>query len=137
MNGCFIFCTITMDSKALKILAAVFVATTVGFAGLFAFEYSAYSSTQGSYSNLQGSYSNLVTTYDNVQGSVVLKNAFSHWDDIAIENLSLVMPQYVSNATLHWIGGFWFSSPLKCALSPLHSPPLIFREWEMYFSRTR
>ena len=94
-----------MNGNVLKVIAAVFIATTIGFAGLFAFEYSAYSNTQNNYSSLQGSYSSLVTTYDNVQGSIVLKDAFSHWDYIAIENLSLVMPQYLSNATLHWIGG--------------------------------
>ncbi len=105
MNRRCIVNTIKMDGKVLKVIAAVFIATTIGFAGLFAFEYSAYSSTQSNYSNLQGSYSSLVTTYDNVQGSIVLKDAFSHWDYIAIENLSLVMPQYMANATLHWIGG--------------------------------
>ena len=29
--------------------------------------------------------------------------AFSHWNNIAIENTSLVMQQYASNSTLHWL----------------------------------
>ena len=31
--------------------------------------------------------------------------AFSHWNNIAIENTSLVMHQYASNSTLHWVNG--------------------------------
>ncbi|PYB68905.1 hypothetical protein DMB44_01565 [Thermoplasma sp. Kam2015] len=32
-------------------------------------------------------------------------SAFEHWDYIAIENSSLLSPEYASNATLDWIGG--------------------------------
>lgn len=31
--------------------------------------------------------------------------AFSHWNNIAIENNTTVMQEYASNATLYWIGG--------------------------------
>ncbi|MEM0158860.1 MAG: hypothetical protein QW812_05055, partial [Thermoplasmataceae archaeon] len=42
--------------------------------------------------------------------SAVLSNyvenlAFNHWNNIAIENSTLVMQQYASNATLYWVGG--------------------------------
>lgn len=35
----------------------------------------------------------------------VFNASFSHWDYIAIENSSLLTPQYTGNATLQWIGG--------------------------------
>ncbi|MGP6220721.1 hypothetical protein [Caldiplasma sukawensis] len=31
--------------------------------------------------------------------------AFNHWNNIAIENVSAVMTEYASNATLYWVGG--------------------------------
>ena len=87
-----------MDSKSIKVVAAVFVALTIVMAGLFFYEYSAASRSKNSYSNLQ-------STYSSQQASVVLNSAYSHWDYIAIENSSLISPQYMDNATLHWIGG--------------------------------
>ncbi|ADL19749.1 hypothetical protein ASAC_1344 [Acidilobus saccharovorans 345-15] len=64
-----------------------------------------YSSLKGEYSSLQNMYSALESMYKNQQADVVLAAAMSHWNDIAIESPSLVAPQYLSNATLHWIGG--------------------------------
>ena len=40
-----------------------------------------------------------------LQSQEVMNISFSHWDYIAIENTSLLVPQYYSNATLIWIGG--------------------------------
>ncbi len=39
------------------------------------------------------------------QPQVVLSDAFAHWNDIAIENLSLLAGQYAPNATLNWTNG--------------------------------
>ncbi|MGC8514941.1 MAG: hypothetical protein ACP5OC_02245 [Thermoplasmata archaeon] len=79
-------------------LTVIFVITTLAFAG--AFSYSLVAS-----SSVKTQNNALTANYDNQQGSVVLKNAFTHWNDIAIENVSLLANQYESNATLHWIGG--------------------------------
>ncbi|MHB8359891.1 MAG: nuclear transport factor 2-like protein [Thermoplasmataceae archaeon] len=87
-----------MDLKALKVISAVFIALTIVMAGLFVFEYSGLNSERTSYNGLQ-------TSYDTQQGSVILKNAYAHWDYIAIENSSLLQTQYTDNATLHWMGG--------------------------------
>ena len=65
------------------------------FAGSFVAAY-APASTNG------GKYAQEVTNYDNQLGAVVLKQALSHWNDIAIENSTLVMSEYTRNATLQW-----------------------------------
>ncbi len=41
----------------------------------------------------------------NLSTSDVYGLALSHWNQIAIENQSLIMKQYTNNATLYWIGG--------------------------------
>lgn len=87
-----------MDAKTLKVISAVFVSLTIVMAGLFVFEYTGLSTEKTSYNGLR-------TSYDKQQSSVVLNDAYAHWDYIAIENSSLLMPQYMDNATLHWIGG--------------------------------
>ncbi len=87
-----------MDLKTLKMVSAVFIALTIVMAGLFVFEYSGLSSEKSSYNSLQASYKTQ-------QGTVVLDNAYAHWDYIAIENSTLLQGQYTGNATLHWIGG--------------------------------
>ena len=81
-----------------NILTVIFVITTLAFAGAFSYSLAASSS-------VKAQNNTLTANYDNQQGSIVLKNAFTHWNDIAIENVSLLANQYASNATLHWIGG--------------------------------
>lgn len=85
-----------MDKKIALIV--IFVAATVAFAGAFGYAHASSSSEKAKNSNLE-------VDYQNEQGAVVLKSAFSHWNDIAIENVSLLADQYEPNATLHWIGG--------------------------------
>lgn len=87
-----------MNSKAMTYVAALFIALTIVMAGLFVYEYSASSSQQVHYNSVKADY-------QNQQSSVVMNDAYAHWDYIAIENTSLLMPQYSANATLHWIGG--------------------------------
>lgn len=87
-----------MDLKTLKMVSVVFIALTIVMAGLFVFEYSGVSSEKNSYNSLQASYKTQ-------QSTVVLDNAYAHWDYIAIENSTLLQGQYTGNATLHWIGG--------------------------------
>ncbi len=79
-------------------LIVVFVVATLAFAGAFGYAFASSSSEKAQNNTL-------AANYDNQQGSVVLKSAFSHWNDIAIENVSLLADQYEPNATLHWIGG--------------------------------
>ena len=87
-----------MNSRTIMYVAAVFIALTIIMAGLFVFEYSAAASGKTSYNSVKADY-------QNQQSSVVLNDAYAHWDYIAIENASLLKPQYLGNATLHWIGG--------------------------------
>jgi hypothetical protein len=81
-----------------NVLTVIFVITTLAFAGAFGYSLASFSSEKTQNNSL-------TANYDNQQGSVVLKSAFTHWNDIAIENVSLLANQYLSNATLHWIGG--------------------------------
>jgi hypothetical protein len=55
----------------------------------------------------------------------VLENAYSHWDSISIENVSLMNGQYMNNATLTWIGG-----PLSGNYSGINSIDLV---WTKFF----
>jgi len=61
-----------------------------------------------------------------VQAQEVEAAAFEHWDFIAIENSSLLMPEYASNATLDWIGG-----PLTGTYSGV---PSIISTWDKFFN---
>ncbi|MGC9047560.1 MAG: hypothetical protein ACP5I6_02695 [Caldisphaera sp.] len=63
------------------------------------------SSLNSSYTSLNSAYKQIISQYNNQQPNVVLSLAMSHWNDIAIENASLVIQQYAPNAVLHWIGG--------------------------------
>jgi len=85
-----------------------------------------YSSLNSSYSALQGEYSTLLSEYKNQQADVVLAAAMSHWNDIAIENIDLVAPEYLPNATLHWVGG-----PLSGTYSGISS---IESVWNKFFN---
>jgi len=87
-----------MESKSVRFIAVIFIVLTIVMAGLFFYEYSASKNYESKYASLQSSYSGQ-------QSSVVLSEAYSHWDYIAIENSSLLRTQYEPNATLHWIGG--------------------------------
>ncbi|MCL4333828.1 MAG: hypothetical protein M1290_05520 [Candidatus Thermoplasmatota archaeon] len=40
-----------------------------------------------------------------LQSQSIMGAAFTHWNDIAIENVSMIMAGYANNATLVWIGG--------------------------------
>ncbi len=88
-----------------KSLTVFFVVLTVIFAGSFVAAYASYAAANASANTNSVNYTQEVTNYDNQQGAVVLKQALSHWNDIAIENSTLVMSEYTGNATLQWIGG--------------------------------
>lgn len=60
------------------------------------------------------------------QTAYVLSVAYAHWDAIAIENTSLLSPQYTSTAVLHWIGG-----PLSGTYS---GSSAILGTWGKFFS---
>jgi len=66
---------------------------------------------------------------ENQQSSLLnlaLANAFSHWNAISIENTTLVMQQYSTNATLFWVGG-----TLNGTYSGYNS---IMNVWNKFFS---
>jgi len=85
-----------------------------------------YASLEGEYETLSSAYSTLYSEYKNQQVDVVLAAAMSHWNDIAIENVSLVAPQYLPNATLKWVGG-----PLSGTYSGISS---IESVWNKFFN---
>ena len=74
-----------------KIIAVVLGVLMIGFAGAFAYTYSDLSAHP--------------QVSPNTAEAAVLGDAFSHWNDISIENSTLLGSQYASNATLQWIGG--------------------------------
>ena len=74
-----------------KIIAVVLGVLMIGFAGAFAYTYSDLAAHP--------------QVSSSTQQSAVLGDAFSHWDDISIENSTLLSSQYATNATLQWIGG--------------------------------
>jgi hypothetical protein len=84
-----------------------------------------YETLQSEISQLNGNISQLNTDLQNNQTNVVLDQAFAHWDYIAIENATLLAPQYTPNATLMWIGG-----PLTGTYSGLNS---IESTWNKFF----
>ncbi len=55
--------------------------------------------------NNAGFISYTAKEYENLQSQAILNASFSHWNNVAIENISLVMSQYYQNSTLQWIGG--------------------------------
>jgi len=63
------------------------------------------SNLNSSYTSLNSDYKEIVAQYNSQQPNVVLSLAMSHWNDIAIENASLIIQEYAPNAVLHWIGG--------------------------------
>ena len=62
----------------------------------------------------------------NQQGAVVLKSAYNHWNYISDRDISSLMSQYTTNATLDWIGG-----PLNGTYSGTSS---IEGVWQKFFS---
>mgnify|MGYP001626143513 CR=1 FL=1 len=64
-----------------------------------------YLSQQNSIKSYESNIQTLKSELSRNQTQVVLNDAFTHWDYISIENISLVMSQYSNNATLKWIGG--------------------------------
>ena len=83
-----------------KLLVVVIAVAIVAVALAAAVGYESYS-----YSKVSSNYNTVSADLSQVQSSAVLQDAFAHWDYIAIENVSLLEPQYTTNATLHWIGG--------------------------------
>ncbi len=124
-----------MEAKLAGLAVAVVV--LVAAVAVLGSEYyslaSRYSSLKGSYSTLQAEYSSLQTAYSEAEANyrgqqpqVVLAAAMSHWNDIAIENASLVVPEYEGDATLHWVGG-----PLSGTYTGASS---IGAVWERFFN---
>lgn len=74
-------------------LLAAFITATIVLAGGLA------------YSNIGVAKSSFNPQSQAEQQSIVLGDAYAHWNYISIENASMLLPQYTSNATLHWIGG--------------------------------
>ena len=88
----FINLMITMNWK---VIGVIFIVLTVIFAGvLIAVMYTDGATIAHDNKEIK----NLSTTE-------VDSMAMNHWNQIAIENQSLIMKQYASNATLYWIGG--------------------------------
>lgn len=93
-----------MDTKLLAaaVVAVILAIATLSFGLLYTSANSSYGSLKSQYSTLQDRYTSLEAS---LEPQAVLSSAMSHWNDIAIENLSLVSAGYGENATLTWIGG--------------------------------
>lgn len=96
-----------------KIISAIFIALTIIFAGAFIGVYYVDSSA---------------IAKEKKQSEVNDANelATEHWNQIAIENQSLIMQQYASNATLNWVGG-----PLN---GVYHGTSAINTTWGKFFT---
>ncbi|BCS90781.1 MAG: hypothetical protein ARM1_0238 [Candidatus Micrarchaeota archaeon] len=66
---------------------------------------SMYNQTLAQLDALKQEYSNYTKGIGAYQNNSALLAAYQHWNNIAIENTSLIMSNYQSNAVLHWIGG--------------------------------
>ena len=96
-----------------KIISAVFIALTIIFAGAFIGVYYLDSSA-------------IAKEKKQLEVNDANELATEHWNQIAIENQSLIMKQYAGNATLNWIGG-----PLN---GTYHGTSAINTTWGKFFT---
>jgi hypothetical protein len=89
-----------MDTKF--VAAIIVIVVLAASTGYFAF---AYGSTNSKLSSDQNTLSQVQSQLMGAQGQDALAQAMSHWNNIAIENVTSIMSEYASNATLHWVGG--------------------------------
>ena len=98
--------------NSIKIVAVVLGVLMVVFAGAFVYTYSEMNRNNGN--------------THKVNSNQVLGDAFSHWNDISIENSTLLSNQYANNASLQWIGG-----PLSGTYSGIGN---ITATWNKFFN---
>lgn len=91
-----------MINMNMKMLAAIFIALTIIFAGLFIGFYAVDNST---IAHKDTQLKKSQNAYSDAKASSALEAAYAHWNNITIENLANVSAGYTDNATLHWIGG--------------------------------
>ena len=96
-----------------KIISAVFIALTIIFAGAFIGVYYLDSSA-------------IARDKTQLEVNNARELSTEHWNQIAIENSSIIMQQYAGNATLHWIGG-----PLN---GTYHGTSAINTTWNKFFT---
>ena len=96
-----------------KIISAVFIALTIIFAGAFIGVYYLDSSA-------------IDKEKKQLEVNDATELATEHWNQIAIENSSLIMKQYAVNATLNWVGG-----PLN---GVYHGTSAINTTWNKFFT---
>jgi len=89
-----------MDAKF--VAAIVVIVVLVAAVGYLAY---AYSSTNSKLSSDQATLSQVEAQLSSAQANTPLALAMSHWNNIAIENVSAIIQEYAPNATLHWVGG--------------------------------
>lgn len=89
-----------MDTKfaAVTVVLVVLLAST----GYLAF---AYGTTNSKLTSDQSALSQIRSQLSTTQGQAALALAMSHWNNIAIENVTSIVQEYAPNATLHWVGG--------------------------------
>jgi len=91
---------IFMDTKI--VLAAIIIVVLGVSTAYLAFSYGSVTAKLSSY---QATLSQVQSQLSSVRSDTVLALAMSHWNNIAIENVTAIMGEYASNATLHWVGG--------------------------------
>ncbi len=115
-----------VEMKGISIALAVFVVLSIVFASAFAFELVSLNSANSKAAGYQKTLNTVSQNYVNQQGAVVLKSSYDHWNYISDRDISSLMSQYTSNATLDWIGG-----PLNGTYSGTAS---IEGVWQKFFS---
>jgi len=104
------------STVALTVIAVIFIITTGVYASMYYSSMSAYSAEitaknseistlTSQVSSDNSKISSLSSELAGYMQQGALATAMSHWNNIAIENTSLIIQNYAPNAALKWVGG--------------------------------
>ncbi len=93
-----------MKANTIVLSAAVVILliTTAAFADMYATQGASYASALNKDKNTISLLQSEVSSY---QSAAALSTAMSHFNNVAIENVTYITEQYAPDAILHWIGG--------------------------------
>ncbi|WP_449462871.1 hypothetical protein PQ610_01570 [Tardisphaera miroshnichenkoae] len=86
----------------LRAAVVVLLITTAAFANMYITQGASY---QSSLNKDKSTIALLQSEMGLYESAAALSTAMSHFNYVAIENVTYIMDQYTSDATLHWIGG--------------------------------
>ncbi len=97
------------STVALTVIAVIFIITTAAYASMYYSAVASYSSKINSLNSQLATDSSKITSLSSELSGYMqqgaLATAMSHWNNIAIENTSLILQNYAPNAQLKWVGG--------------------------------